>query len=118
MKWVICGLVTAALVVGAPATAGDIEFRPVDTKKLVVQPSKTAANLAAGTINLVGQTTASSLENNGWIKTLNNIFSVKKTEPKFQAGPSSLPSPNTFQSTKYQSYNTPVMPIMQPVNRR
>ncbi|MBY0458883.1 MAG: hypothetical protein K2V38_16215 [Gemmataceae bacterium] len=114
MKWALCGVVAVALVVGAPATAGDIEFRPVDTNKLVVKPSKAAANLAAGTINLAGQTAANSLENNGYIKTLNNLFGVKKTEPRFQAGPSMLPSPNVFKSTQYTNYNTPAMPIQVP----
>ncbi len=111
MKWVVCGLVAVALTVGAPATAGDIDFRPVDTNKLVVKPTKAVANLAAGTINLVGQTTAGSLENNGYIKTLNNLFRIKKTEPKFQIGPSALPAPNLYPSTMYKNYNTPVMPI-------
>lgn len=111
MKWAVCSLVAVALVVGAPAHAGDVEYRPVDTKKLVVQPSKTAANLAAGTINLVGQTTAGAIENNGWIKTINNVFSVKKTEPKFQTN--GLPSPNLYKSTQYKNYNTPVMPTVQ-----
>lgn len=111
MKWAVCSLVTLALVVGAPARAGDVEFRPVDTKKLVVQPSKTAANLAAGTINLVGQTTAGAIEGNGYIKTLNNLFSVKRTEPKYQTN--GLPSPNLYPSTRYKNYNTPMMPSVQ-----
>ncbi|MFM8273926.1 MAG: hypothetical protein ACKODX_16565 [Gemmata sp.] len=118
MRWVVCGIVTVALVVGAPANAGDVEFRPIDTKKLVVQPSKLAANLAAGTINLVGQQTAGSIENNGYIKTINNLFSIKRIEPKFQSGPSSLPAPTMYKSTQYKSYNTPVMPVAQPVIRR
>ncbi|HEY1190481.1 MAG TPA: hypothetical protein VGE74_22805 [Gemmata sp.] len=113
MKWAVCSLVTLALVVGAPASAGDVEFRPVDTRKLVVQPSKTAANLAAGTINLVGQQTAGAIENNGWIKTVNNLFSIKRTSPKYQAGSSLLPSPNLYKSTQYKNYNTPVMPTVQ-----
>jgi hypothetical protein len=117
MKWVLCGLVAVALIVGAPAVAGDVEFRPIDTKKFVVQPSKTAANLAAGTINLVGQEAANSIEKNGYIKTINNLFSFKRTEPKFQAGPSALPSPNLYKSTQYKSYNTPVMPTMQRMPR-
>src|SRR4051812_4910089 len=118
MKWLVCSIAALALLAGVPALAGDIEFKPVDTKKLVVVPSKVAANLAAGTINLVGQTTASSLEGNGWVKTINNLFSVKKTDPKFQAGPSALPSPNLYKSTMYKNYNTPVMPTYQQVNRR
>ncbi len=98
--------------------AVDYEFIPIDTNKLVVQPSKTVANLAAGTINLIGQSTAESLANNGYIKTINNLFSFKRSEPKFQAGPSALPSPNLFKSTHYPNYNTPVMPRMQTLPRR
>lgn len=118
MKWVVCGLVAVALTVGAPATAGDVDFRPVDTNKLVVQPSKKAANLAAGTINLLGQETANAIEGNGYVKTIQNLFSVKRIEAKFQSGPSAIPSPNMYKSTQYKNYNTPVMPSSQPVIRR
>jgi hypothetical protein len=117
MKWFVCGAAAVALLVAVPAQAGDIDFRPIDTKKFVVQPSKTAANLAAGTINLVGQSAASSIESNGYVKTINNLFRIKRTEPKFQSGPSTLPAPNLYKSTMYKSYNTPMMPIYQPVNR-
>lgn len=113
MKWLVCCTAALALMGGVPAMAGDIEFKPVDTNKLVVQPSKAAANLAAGTINLVGQGAADKINSNGWIKTINNVFSIKKTEPKYQAGPSMLPSPNLYKSTQYKNYNTPVMPIVQ-----
>jgi hypothetical protein len=98
---------------GMPANAGDIEFKPVDTKKLVVQPSKTAANLAAGTINLVGQTTAGAVDGSGYVKTINNLFGIKRSSPKVQAGPSALPTPNMYKSTQYKNYNVPVMPINQ-----
>lgn len=112
MKWFVCGAAAVALLAAMPAQAGDIDFRPVDTRKLVVTPSKTAANLAAGTINLVGQTTAGAVESNGYIKTINNLFSVKRKTPTTQAGPSALPAPHLYQSTQYKNYNTPVMPIM------
>ena len=111
MKRITCSLVAAAavLVTSVPARAGDV----VDTSKLVLQPSKAAANLAAGTINLVGQETAGAIEGNGWIKTINNLFSVKRTAPTTQAGPSALPSPNLYKSTQYKNDNTPVMPTIQ-----
>lgn len=115
MKWVICGTVAVVLAVGAPAKAGDIDFRPIDTDKLVVKPTKAVANLAAGTINLVGQSAAGAVEGNGYIKTLNNLFRVKRTEPKYQAN--GLPSPNLYPSTMYKNYNTPVHPINMPINR-
>jgi hypothetical protein len=113
MKWLVCGGAALALLAAVPAQAGDPVFRPIDTKKLIVQPSKTAANLAAGTINLVGQQAAGSVENNGYVKTINNLFSIKKWIPTTQAGPSALPSPNMYKSTQYKNYNTPVMPKVQ-----
>ncbi len=112
MKSLVCIAAMVALI-AAPAEARDYEFRPIDTKKLVVQPSKFAANLAAGTINLAGQTAANSLEGNGYIKTINNLFGFRRSSPKYQAGPSALPAPNLYPSTQYRNYNTPVMPIVQ-----
>jgi hypothetical protein len=119
MKRLVCFAVAAAILGGAPvgAAANDIEFKPIDTKKLVVAPSKVAANLAAGTINLAGQAAANHIENNGWVKTVNNVFSIKRLDPRYQAGPSALPTPNMFKSTHYQSYNTPTMPSSHPLKR-
>lgn len=108
--------VTAAAVVVAagPATAGETRFKPIDTKALVVQPSKTAANLAASTINLVGQTAAGQIEKDGFVKTINNVFGFKKSTPTpTQAGPSPLPAPQMFRSTGYTSPLKPVMPTYQ-----
>jgi hypothetical protein len=113
MKWFVCCVTAFALLAVIPANARDYEFKPIDTKKLVVQPSRTAANLAAGTINLVGGAAASAVEGNGYVKTLNNLFGVKRSEPKFQSGRSTIPSPNLYQSTRYPNYNTPVMPTVQ-----
>ncbi|MCI0699655.1 MAG: hypothetical protein L0241_01025 [Planctomycetia bacterium] len=118
MKWFVCCTAAVALMVSAPAQAGDVTFKPIDTKKLVIQPSKTAANLAAGTINLIGQQAAGSIDNNGYVKTINNLFSIKKWFPTTQAGPSPLPSPNLYRSTQYKNYNTPVMPRVQVMPRR
>lgn len=113
MKWAICGLTAFALIAVMPANARDYEFKPIDTKRLVVQPSRTAANLAAGTINLVGGATASAVEGNGYVKTLNNLFGRKKTDPQYQTGRSNIPSPNLYKSTQYPNYNQPVMPQVQ-----
>jgi hypothetical protein len=109
----------ALAVVGGPATAGDIEFKPIDTKKLVVQPSKTAAALSAATIDMVGRTAAGSIEKNGYVKTINNLFGFRKSVPTpTQAGPSALPTPTMFKSTQYGNAIHPVMPTSMPVNRR
>lgn len=113
MKWFVSCSAAVLLLAGVPARGGDYEFKPVDTKRLVVQPSRTAANLAANTINLVGNTAASAVESNGYVKTLNNLFGIKRSEPKLQSGKSQLPSPNLYKSTRYQNFNTPVMPSTQ-----
>ncbi|VTU02319.1 unnamed protein product [Gemmataceae bacterium] len=114
MKNLLWAAAAVALVAVGPAPAGDIVYKPIDTNKLVVQPSRTVANVAAQTINVVGNTAAGSLEGNGYIKTINNLFSRKIIVPHTQRGPSPLPSPNLFPSTQYKSYNTPVMPIYAP----
>ncbi len=116
MKWAVCCLTAFALLAGLPAIARDYEFKPIDTKRLVVQPSRTAANLAAGTINLVGGATASAVENNGYVKTVNNLsklFTRDTRQPQYQTGRSNIPSPNLYKSTRYPNYNQPVMPQMQ-----
>ena len=43
MRNCLWGLAAAALVAAGPARAGDIVFKPIDTNKFVVQPSKATA---------------------------------------------------------------------------
>jgi hypothetical protein len=111
------GVAAVALMAAAPAQAADIEFKPIDTQKLVVQPSKVAAGLAASTINLVGQTTANTIEKNGYFKTFQNLFKKTIHIPETQAGPSALPTPTMFSSTQYKSFNNPLVPAMQSTRR-
>jgi hypothetical protein len=117
MKRALWGVAVAA-VLAAPATAGEVkEFKPVDTKKLVVQPSRVAADLAAGTINMVGQTAANGIEKDGFVKTINNLFGFRKQIPTpTQLGPSRLPAPSQY--PQYQNALKPVMPINMPARRR
>jgi len=114
MKNLLWATAALAIVAVNSATAGDIVYTPIDTNKLVVQPSRAAANLASQAINIAGNTAAGSLGNNGYVKTFNNLFSRKIIVPHTQAGPSALPSPNLFPSTQYKNYNTPMMPINRP----
>ncbi|HSQ55574.1 MAG TPA: hypothetical protein VLM40_07495 [Gemmata sp.] len=106
---------SAAIVIVAAGLAGaqDIVYKPIDTNKFVVKPSKAAASIAAKTIDLAGTTTAGAISGNGFVKTINNLLSRKIRIPTTQNGPSPLPTPNQFQSTFYKSYNTPVMPTIQ-----
>jgi len=110
MKHCLWGLAALGLLAIGAVQAGDIVYKPIDTSKFVVQPSKTTANLAGKTISAIGQATASAIDNNGYVKTINNIFSKKIIVPHTQTGPSPLPAPTLYRSTYYRNYNTPVMP--------
>lgn len=108
----------AAVIAAGPATAGEVQFKPIDTDKLVVKPSKMAADLTSRTIQLVGNTTANQIKSDGYVKTINNLFGFRRTTPTpIQPGRSPLPAPSLFPSTQYKSYNTPVMPTYMPARR-
>lgn len=117
MKKSLWGIAALVLIAAAPARAGDIEFKPIDTKKFLVLPSKATATLAGRTINAIGTTAANTIESNGYVKTINNLFSKKIYVPHTQAGRSALPAPTQFSSTYYKNYNQPVMPRMQQFRR-
>lgn len=118
MRNLLWAAAALAVVAGGPAAAGEAQFKPIDTKSLVVQPSKAAAALAASTINMVGQTAAGQIEKDGFVKTINNVFGSRRTiMTPTQAGPSPLPAPQMFRSTGYGSAIKPVMPISMPARR-
>ncbi len=117
MKYLVCAATALALAAGN-AHAADTKFKPIDTEKLLVQPSRTAAKLSAATINLVGNTAANQVESDGFVKTINNLFGFRRqTMSPIQPGPSPLPAPGLFRSMHYKNYNTPVMPKSMPSRR-
>jgi hypothetical protein len=113
MKHMLLASAAVVLFTAGTGTAQDIVFKPIDTNRLVVQPSRKAASLAAQSIDIVGTTAGNSLANNGYIKTINNLFKRTISIPMRQPGRSGLPSPHLFPSTRYQNFNTPVMPTYQ-----
>ena len=118
MRLMLWGVAAVALVAVGPATAGEVEFKPIDTKKLVIQPSKIAAGLAAGTIDMVGKTAASGIEKDGFVKTINNVFGFRReVASPTQPGRSGIPTPSMFSSTQYKNSLQPVMPSSMPARR-
>jgi hypothetical protein len=113
MKLFLGGIAAAVLLAAGSARAGDIVYKPIDTSKLVVQPSNATGSLVGRTISMIGKTAAGAIENNGYVKTINNLFGKKIVVPHTQLGPSALPAPTRFASTYYKNYNQPVMPTMQ-----
>lgn len=106
----------AALAAAGPAAAqAPFVSRPIDPEKLVVGPANTAANVtgatAAGTIRTLGRTVAGVIEDNGFVRTVNNLLGRRAQPAAVQPGFSPLPTPGSFQSTRYQSAFTPVKPV-------
>lgn len=109
----------ALAVVAGPAAAGEVQFKPIDTNKLVIKPSKVAAGLASQTIQVVGNAAAGQVENDGFVKTINNVLGFRRSVPTpVQPGRSPLPAPSLFKSTQYKSAIAPVMPSAMPSRRK
>jgi hypothetical protein len=105
------------LLANNPSDAQDIVYKPIDVNRLLVRPTQASASLAEKTIHMLGLATASAVENNGYVKTINNLFGRKIVVPHTQAGPSPLPAPTLFPSTRYPNYNQPLLPTYQRLRR-
>ena len=114
----IWGIAAAAVLAAAGTASAQAPFvyRPIDTTKLVVQPTDTAANVAAGTtsgtLRTFGRTVANMIDSNGYVRTINNLFGQRAQPPSVQAGYSPLPLPSSYQSSKYLNSFVPSQPVM------
>jgi len=98
--------VAAVLALNGLARAQSPGFKPIDTNQLVVAPS----DATSSGIRVLGRSIANTIENNGVVRTINNLFGKKPTTAPPQPGFSSYPSPTAYPSTQYQSMIKPVMP--------
>ncbi len=113
------GLMAVAATVGAGAGTAQAQIvsKPIDTNALVVKPVDAATGLIGNTVRFVSRVTASTLDNNALIRTVNNVFGTKQAAPPtMQGGLSPLPHPSQYQSTYYKSAIQPVMPTYQILN--
>jgi hypothetical protein len=100
------GLVTAA-------TAQDPGFKPIDTNKLVVGPVDATANASSFGLRSMSRVIANTIEDNGFVRTINNLLGRRPSGATVQPGFSPYPLPSSYQSTKYQSMIKPQMPSSQ-----
>lgn len=113
----IWGIAAVLVLAGAGGASAQTPFvyKPIDTDKFVVRPTNTVANATgsttAGTIRTIGSTIANTIENNGFVRTFNNLLGRRATPESAQAGFSALPPASSFQSLKYPNTFTPRMPI-------
>ena len=113
MRRTILGLSLTALAVGLTSTgaqAQGLDFRPVDTTKLV-QASDSGVNLVSGTAKILNRAVADTIDNNGFVRTLNNLLG-RRADPKATTQPGGLPLPGQYQSTRYQNSFQPAYPTV------
>jgi hypothetical protein len=102
-------LALVAILVGAnSASAQGLDYRPIDTGKAIVQPLDSATNIFTGTSRIISRAVAGTIENNGFVRTLNNILG--RTAAKAPTQSNGIPNPTSYQSTKYDNSFKPVMP--------
>jgi hypothetical protein len=114
----IWGIAAVAVLATANSALAQRPFvyRPIDTTQMVVQPTEAAATVAggatAGTLRTIGRVVADTIEDNGFVRTINNLLGKRADPPTVQAGYSPLPLPTAFQSTKYPNTFKPMMPVL------
>lgn len=111
------GLLAAAAVLvsaGAADAQAPFTYKPIDTQKLLIQPTDTASGVAAGTstslFRTVTRTLADTVENNGFVRTVNNLLGRRAQPAKVQEGFSPLPLAGSFKSVGYTNMYRPAMP--------
>jgi len=108
----------ALLAGGGVASAQGLVYKPIDTNQLVVQPADTATNIFSGTFRYVSRVVAGTVEDNGFVRTLNNLLGrTPAPGVTTQPGLSPLPLPGTYPSTGYKNSFMPAMPTYQQLGR-
>jgi hypothetical protein len=117
MRRAILVAVAVAATAGA-ASAQGLEFKPIDTTALVVQPTDAATNIFSRTARYISRVVADTIDGNGYVKTLNNLIGIKP-QPKqtTQPGLSPLPLPGMYPSSGYKNSFVPVMPTYQTLGK-
>ena len=109
MRRMLAGAVLMLAWAGA-APAQALAYKPLDANQLVVQPTDTATNIFSGTSRFVSRVVANTIENNGFVRTINSLLGRRADAPNTtQAGYSPLPSPGSYPGAGRNSF-TPAMP--------
>jgi hypothetical protein len=106
--------VGAVVASAGTASAQNLEFKPIDTSKFLVQPTDAATNIFARTAQYFSRVVANTIDSDGYVKTINNLLG--RTPPAnatIQPGMSPLPLPGTYPSTGYKNSFQPAMPTYQ-----
>jgi hypothetical protein len=118
------GILTVAGAVAAFAcltesASAQVKSVPIDTSAYVVKPVDTTTSILGGTARYLSRVTASMIDNNGFVKTINNLMGKTPDTPTMptQNGFSPLPHPSLYPSNYYKSPLQPALPKYQHYQR-
>ena len=114
----ILGILAGLACSTGSAHAQQFKSVPVDTNALIVKPVDTTTSIVGNTFRYFSRVAANVISNDGYIKTINNLFGIKKTDPAVQNGISPLPDPSRYPSTYYNSPIKPEFPKYGTIGRR
>jgi hypothetical protein len=106
----------AALACFTGSASAQIKSVPIDTSAYVVKPVDTTTSILGGAARYVSRVTASAIDSNGFVKTVNNLLGKTPPPPPApptQAGYSPLPHPSLYPSNSYASPLQPALPKYQ-----
>src|SRR5437016_5508513 len=92
----VIGALAAALALAGQGIAQTPAFKPIDTTKFVINPANTTAEASSFSIRYLGKTIANTIENNGVVRTLNNLLGKRATPAPTQPGLSTYPAPSSY----------------------
>ena len=116
MRYVACAMLLCVGAMGSSVAAdGPFQYKPIDTNKYLVQPTVQATGFLSGLSQSMSRLTASTIDQNGYIRTLNNLFGTKQQPDPSQ--PNGLPAPSLYPSTQYPNSFQPRMPTVQQYRR-
>jgi hypothetical protein len=108
-----------ATVTAGSASAQGITNKVIDTNQLVVKPTDTATSIVGGTVRYVSRVVAGTIDNNGIVRTLNNLFGRNESSsPQPNLGIiTPLPPISAYQPGFFNSPIKPQMPSSMTIRR-
>jgi len=105
----------AAVACFTGSASAQIKSVPIDTSAYLIKPVDTTTSILGGAARYVSRVAANMIDNNGYVKTVNNLFgkTPDSPSPATQTGFSPLPHPGLYPSNYYKSPLQPVLPKYQ-----
>lgn len=107
----MAAVAVTALAAGSASAQQAVRTQPVSPSAIVQPTTNTVAGTVGNVIRGMGSVVSGTLENNGFVKTLNNLLGRTVVTPT-QPGFSPLPDPRSFASTRYPNSFRPATPVM------